>query len=241
MSNVLPNDHEATLDAAMRPGTLLEDSTQEVSAQVEKKKNLFEKIKDRALILSLAALAISAIVSVAVNPMGETLNQLKEVAPWVGGGFAATEAMFVGGLAMMGASIGIKMRKAKDIGRIMKSLPEISGKAAKTKTFRSGLTINTVGALGTAGVLIAGTATALPETMWPAAFTFAGLDIAATVAVRLGVLSGIRKNANNGNTDEQIVQDFIETQRLNEGPTDVTGEQSIIDEPTGEYETPWEQ
>ena len=59
--------------------------------------------------IAVGAAAVSVATTLALDPLGETTDKLVEAAPWVGGGVLASEALFIGGAAMMLAGVGDKI------------------------------------------------------------------------------------------------------------------------------------
>lgn len=129
-------------------------------------------------------------VTVATNPLGHLEKDVAQVAPWAAGGVLATEAMWIGGAAMMAGAAG---KKVGNPLTLKSRWGEISNDIVDSRAFRSGLAVNTLGALGTASVVIAGAATALPPETWPGAFGLAAADMASTVAVRSGLYATIHE------------------------------------------------
>lgn len=140
--------------------------------------------------LSLGAFVAGTAVSIATNPLGELKEDIGETAPWAIGGLFATEALWIGGAALMASSAGKKVGNPLSMHS---RWDEISGSIVESKGFRAGLLVNTAGAIGTAGVVIAGAATALPAEAMPGAFGLAAADIASTIAIRSGVYSSIKR------------------------------------------------
>lgn len=148
-------------------------------------------LKRNYLKLSLGALVVGAGVTMATNPLDHMEKQVVEAAPWALGGLGATEGMWIGGAALMAGSAG------KRIGNpftLRSRWGEISQSIVDSPGFKAGLAINTIGALGTAGVIAAGAGTSLPPETWPGAFGLAAGDMAGTVAFRAPIVAAIKKN-----------------------------------------------
>lgn len=130
---------------------------------------------------SLIGLAIgSGVLTIGSGKIDEAKEAVIEAAPWVGVGVGVSEAMFIGGAAMMVASAGEKVGNPLKLkGR----LPEVVVKAGDSNVFRAGLVINTVGAFGDAAVIAAGTFSTMPVEAW-GVVGLAMVDGVGTVAVR---------------------------------------------------------
>lgn len=130
----------------------------------------------------------SAAFTVATDNVSEAKDAVVEAAPWVAGGVGVSEAMFIGGAAMMVMSAGEKVGNPLKLkGR----LPEIVVKAGDSNTFRAGMAINTVGAFGDAAVIAAGTFHAMPVEAWGIA-GLAMADGVGTLAVRKWMIDKYR-------------------------------------------------
>lgn len=158
---------------------------------VEQKENKFRsalKKSSIALFLGGSALAL------ATNPAGEMKDDLIDAAPWVLLAGGTTEAMWVGGLAVMAVGAG------KRIGNPLKlreRYGEITQDVVSSKTFRTGLYINTVGAVGTAGVIAGGAISGLPPETWPGAVGLASADLLMTAGIRSGLYLNIKDSKDN--------------------------------------------
>lgn len=146
--------------------------------------------------LALGAAAVSATLTFTMNPLGEVTHEVVEAAPAIGIGIATSEAMFIGGLAMMAGAVGSKVGNPI---KLRERLPEISEKANDSLLFKSGFWINTVGAVGSAAIISAGVIAKLPPESY-GVLGFAAADLAVTVAVRKAMLSGIKRNVQKDNT-----------------------------------------
>ena len=99
--------------------------------------------------------------------------------------------MFVGGIGLMAASQG-KKALTKEIFSKKYIKEEVLGKPVDAnRGFRAGLGINSVGALGSGLVVGIGAIEALPPAMIVPSLALAGLDIAATVAIRYNIYKAI--------------------------------------------------
>lgn len=150
--------------------------------------------------LGLAAAGLTGTgVGVANGSFETIVSDVKDEAPWVGPALIGSEALFIGGLAGMAAGAG------KEIGNpftIRRRMPEILAGAVDNKAVKAGLAVNTLGALGTAGVVASAAVKALPPETWPAALGFATADMASTIALRAGAYKGSRHLAEKAKTRE---------------------------------------
>jgi hypothetical protein len=128
-------------------------------------------------------------VTLAINPIGGLEKDVLEAAPWTALGIGASESMWVGGAALMAGSAG---KKIGNPFKLRSRWGEISQSVIDSKAFKTGLAINTIGALGTAAIVETGAITSLPPETWPGASGIAAADVASTVAVRSGMYSSIR-------------------------------------------------
>ena len=143
----------------------------------------------------------AAITTFNHNSVEQIKNDVIQEAPWTVGGIATSESLFVTGGALMVVGAGSKVGNPLTILK-QKRIREVLKAGAESTTFRAGLVINTVGALGTAAVVAAGAATALPKEMWPGAFGLAAADMAATVGLRSAAYEGMRKVRTKSKTEE---------------------------------------
>lgn len=140
--------------------------------------------------LIFGAIATSAALTFMNNPAAEVAQDAAETMPVVGGSLIVSEAMFIGGAAMMGSAVG---KKVGNPLKLKDRIPEIATAADGSFLFKSGLAINTIGAFGTAGAVVASTFT-MPNEMYPAAFAIAAADVALTISVRKAIINGVRNN-----------------------------------------------
>lgn len=157
--------------------------------------NFFKKYKTK---LVLGAAAVSLASTLVLDPLGDTTEKVMDAAPWVAGGVGVSEAMFIGGAAMMLASVGDKIGNPLSI---KKRIPEIAEKANDSKLFKSGFWVNTTGAVGDFVVLSAGIGANMPPHTW-GVLGLTLLDLSVTVAVRKAILNGIKGNLSRGQVIE---------------------------------------
>ncbi|MDL2363258.1 MAG: hypothetical protein QFB86_02670 [Patescibacteria group bacterium] len=148
-------------------------------------------LRRNLLKVSLAAFIGGSAVTIATNPTDKLEKDILTAAPWVGVGLATTEAMWIGGAALMAGSAGIKIGNPLTL---KSRYEEVSGEINGSKAYKTGLHINTAGALGTASVITLGTISSLPLETWPGAAGLIAADIASTVAIRSGLYAGINAN-----------------------------------------------
>lgn len=144
------------------------------------------KVATAAGAITVASLATTPIVS----PMGETLSALKEVAPYVGSGMVAAEAVWIGGAAMMLASVGKKMWNPMKIREQIGSIPEA---ASNSKLFKAGLLANTAGAVAEFVIPTVAVTANMPPQSW-GVLAFSTLDLWATVVLRRMIWKGIHQS-----------------------------------------------
>jgi len=157
-----------------------------------------EKIRKTLAVGSLALFALGGAVTLAENPLGDLKNDVVESAPWALTAGIATEVMWVGGAALMLTGAGIKIGDPRKIHSRAKAVGLWSGtneSISSSMTYKTGLRINTIGAVSLAGVIAGGAITALPPETWPGALGFAAMDIAGTAALRAPLYKGVRKVA----------------------------------------------
>ena len=150
-----------------------------------------ESLKKHRFSLALGALAISTVLS--IPAMASHEDEVIKALPEVGIGLGVTEAMFVGGIGLMAASQKKKVL-TKDIFS-KKYIKEniINQPVDANPVFRAGLGINSVGALGSGVIVGVGAVAALPPAMIAPSVALAGLDIAATVAIRYNLYKSINR------------------------------------------------
>ena len=141
--------------------------------------------------LLIGATALSLSVTLAKDPFDEVKQKVIEAAPWVGTGVIASEALFVAGAVTMAASVG---KKVGNPLKLKQNLPEMAKHAGRSKLFKAGFIVNTVGAVGDFVVLSAGVMGKLPVYSW-GVLSFTVADLGITVAVRRAMLNSIKKNS----------------------------------------------
>lgn len=137
-------------------------------------------LKKQRVKLACGAFALSAGLTLASDPLEETKKEVVEAAPWVGGGIVAAEAMWIGGAAMMVASVGDKIGNPL---KLKSRLPEVAKKANSSNLFLAGFWTNTIGAVGDFVVLSSGVMYKLPVRSW-GVLGFTLMDLGLTFAIR---------------------------------------------------------
>lgn len=149
----------------------------------------------RILFWGLIVLSIGSLI---FAPLGPTIDRLKEVGPWVAIGLLASEALFILGLAVMAATVGVKL--GANPLKWRSHFEAILAKLNRTPLFWVGLALNTIGALGTGVVLLIATLTGLPPSAW-GLLVLPLADLSLTAAVRAAVVGGVR-----GQTTESVAE-----------------------------------
>ena len=148
------------------------------------KRNFLNKHKNKII---AGALMTSAALTIR-GPFEETKEQLHEVAPWLGYGLIAGEALWIGGAAMMAKGAGYNFKNALSLH---KNLPDIAAKANTSPLFKSGFYANCVGAYGQTAISSYAILGKLPPSTW-GIMSIVSFDLAATIAVRRAIKKGIK-------------------------------------------------
>lgn len=136
-------------------------------------------------------LIVASIGLIVVSPFDSTLSKIKQVGPWVGGGLAVSESLFILGLALLAWSAGVNL--GANPFKWKSHTQELLAKLDRTPLFWVGLAINTVGAVGTGLVLAVGVVAGLPWQSW-GLLTIPVADLAVTVSLRSVIFSGVRSH-----------------------------------------------
>jgi hypothetical protein len=128
---------------------------------------------------------------IALSPLDSTIERVKQIAPWVGLGLIITEALFIGGLALMAWSVGIRLGPNPLQWRAR--MDAILARLNSSPLFWAGLALNTIGAIGTGVVVVVAITAGLPTSAWGLLVLPLG-DLTLTAAVRGAVISGVRRN-----------------------------------------------
>lgn len=138
--------------------------------------------------LALAGIGVSLGLTLTSDNTSETLNEAKENLPAVAAGMVAMETMWIGGAAMMAASVGDKLKNPL---KIKARFPEIAERANDSKLFTAGFWTNTAGAVGEFAIPAAVVFTKLPPETW-GVLGPSTIDLGITLAVRKAILSSVR-------------------------------------------------
>jgi hypothetical protein len=141
----------------------------------------------RVVVWGLVALSVLSLV---LSPLEPLIDRAREVGPWVGLGLIASEGLFVCGLAIMAWSVGVRM--GFNPLRWRDRMATVLSRLNRSPMFWTGLVVNTIGALGTAVVLVAAVVAGLPLSAW-GLLVLPVADLSLTVAVRAAVVSGVRQ------------------------------------------------
>lgn len=186
---------DVRVDEEMVHEDVLASDSEARQAFGEQKPSFYTRAKEtlgrHKLGLLVGATAVSAVATVTNNPVGELYGDVKEAAPWVGGGVVASEVAFVAGAIMMAASVKEKISNPL---KIRQRLPEIAKKAHDSKLFTAGFWTNTVGAVGDFAVISAGMIAKMPVESYPM-LAIPLLDLSVTVAVRRAIHKGVKGGA----------------------------------------------
>ncbi len=142
----------------------------------------------RVVFWGLVALSIASLL---LSPLGPLIDRVREVGPWVGGGLLLSEVLFAIGLLVMAWSVGVKLGRNPFQWRTR--LDVVLAQLQRSPTFWVGLAVNTVGAIGTALVLVAAVLAGLPVSAW-GLLVLPAADLGLTVAVRAAVVGGVRRD-----------------------------------------------
>ncbi len=140
--------------------------------------------------LLLGGLALGGLAYQVASPDKHIVSEIKQDA-WVGPAWLCTEAFWLGGAAMMATAVGTRVGNPLTL---KKRFQEFKDEANQSALYRSGLVINTTGAVALGGVLVAGTLN-LPESLWPTGLALVAADAASTVAIRAPLYASMAKTA----------------------------------------------
>lgn len=141
---------------------------------------MFAKVKK----VAFWGLITFSIFSLVFSPLGETKNQLESSAIWLLAGVFLTETLFISGIAIMAAAIGLKIRNPLKLRRELKNVL-LAG--FRSKLFWVGFWINAAGAIGTTALIGVGILTVLPAKSW-GLIVLVITDLSSTVVLRHYVL-----------------------------------------------------
>lgn len=133
---------------------------------------------------------VLSIASLLFSPLGPLIDRVREVGPWVGLGLIVSEVLFVIGLAVMAWSVGVRL--GSNPLRWRDRMRDVLAALDRSPTFWTGLIINTIGAVGTAVVVVGAIVAGLPLSAW-GLMVLPLADVSLTVAVRAAVVNGVRR------------------------------------------------
>jgi hypothetical protein len=188
------------VDSQSIPAELIEPDMPQVFEVVAENEAATHEVTKNMMIkkwlprLAIGAAVIGGGVALATSPLEEVKNDVVTAAPWTAGGLAVTEGLWIGGAGLALAGAGRKVGNPLTIHKRADGMLKGVGEATLTSpNFRAGIKINTLGAIGSAGVVMAGAVAALPPETWPGAIGLASLDMAGTVALRAPLYRGMKK------------------------------------------------
>ncbi len=126
-----------------------------------------------------------------LNPIGATLVALEKVAPYVILGMAISEAAWLAGAGIMLVALGKQL--SHNPLKWRSSFKGMPAAAADSDMFKTGLLINTLGALAEFVIPTVAVTTSLPWQYW-AILSFSTLDLWATIILRRAIWRGMRAN-----------------------------------------------
>ncbi len=187
------------------------DVISEVTDDAEKVPNWLRRNKAK-LLLGVAATSLA--VTLATDKLGEVQEQVADAAPWVGAGVVASEALFIGGAAMMASSVGEKIGNPLTVKN---RIPEIAKHANESTLFKTGFVTNTIGAVGDFAVISAGVVHELPPQSW-GVLGLTLTDLAGTVALRKAMLDAGRKHADKPvvETNQEVLKQELKVRQATE-------------------------
>lgn len=130
------------------------------------------------------SLIVFSVYSLVFSPLGETKDQLESSALWLLMGIFLTETLFISGLAVMAAAIGVKVRNPL---KLRKELKKILRASFRSRLFWVGFWTNAVGAIGTTALIGFGILTVLPTKSWGLIVLIVA-DLSSTVVLRNYIL-----------------------------------------------------
>lgn len=160
-------------------------------------------LREHQLKLALGLAAVSTTVTLTSESFDTTKDQVIEAAPWVAGGLVAAEVGWIGGAAIMMASVGDKVGNPL---KIRSKMPEIAKKAKDSLMFKSGFALNYASAVGQAAIVGGAVIKELPPQAWGMA-GIAALDLSATVALRQAIWGSIKEKSLETRTETITPED----------------------------------
>lgn len=164
----------------------LETSTQEAISDPWYEKT-WEALKRNKVVTVAGAIAVG---SLAANPIGDTIETVKDVAPYVGTGLLIGEAGWIGGAAMMLATGGKKMLNPLKIKSAFKDTVD---SAEDSKLFKTGFALNLGSAIAQFAIPTVAVTANMPPQTW-GVLAVGAIDLWATVVLRRAIWKGVHKN-----------------------------------------------
>ncbi|GAC1388088.1 MAG: hypothetical protein NVS1B7_7640 [Candidatus Saccharimonadales bacterium] len=180
--NLLPIDHNLTPSQEIYETNLNPDAEEQ------------SWLKRHMLKISVGAFVVGNLFS----PINSTLAKVEHNAPWAISGALGSEAIWIAGAGLMAFGTGKKIGNPLTLRSRWATLKQ---ETVNNGFFKTGLLVNSIGALGTAGVVASGAVLALPPESWPGALGIAAADIAGTIAIRKGIYNSL--SANNRTTNHK--------------------------------------
>ena len=135
------------------------------------------KVFKRGLLWGLILISIGSLL---FTPFDSLKREISQTLPWVGLGVIVSEIFFIGGLAIMALSIGMKLQNPL---KLRGELKRVLRASITSRGFWVGFWINAVGAVTSSILLAAGIFAALPMTSWGLLYLPVA-DLAATIVIR---------------------------------------------------------
>ena len=149
-------------------------------------------LKRHWLSLSIGILLSSSVVSFASSPGSTpgTINKIKHQPRWLLDSFVASTSLYLGGAALISKNAfkGTQYLSRNEI------LSKLKSNIYENHHLRSELLLNTIGAIGNAGLAATVVLTSLPPAESIGAFGAIGLDLAGSLMIREGIMSAIREH-----------------------------------------------
>lgn len=141
----------------------------------------------------VAVAGIIAVGSLAANPIGDTIETVKDVAPYVGTGLLIGEAGWIGGAAMMLATGGKKMLNPLKIKSAFKDIAE---NAQDSKLFKAGFALNLGSAAAQFAIPTIAVTANMPPHTW-GVLAVGAIDLWATIVLRRAIWKGVHNQDKN--------------------------------------------
>jgi hypothetical protein len=196
VESIIPPDHvdlDQTESAAKDEdpeGYDLENPIAEVNSDPSCYEKTWGVIKRNKIVTIAGAIAVG---SLAANPIGETIEAVRDVAPYVGTGLIISEAGWIGGAAMMLATGGKKMLNPLKIKTAFK---DIADNAEDSKFFKAGFALNLSSAVAQFAIPTVAVTANMPPQTW-GILAVGAIDLWATIVLRRAIWKGVHKKDKN--------------------------------------------